>query len=248
MDEKIINKKVIFNYHAYAPQRMLENITGTIIENYFDKYLILLDEPITYSMGIVKFNLKAIYVCKKQVKIMQVQVDLKSLVETVANDLLKANNTVTTLEVKTELRNKYKEFYWTQKIVSDYMDELFKEGKFTFKDGGAFRVYSSVKNQVKFVAVPVAPVAQKPGKLSRKKALEMMKNNKGHFFTVTFFKKDGTLRTMNCQYLKDQDQIELGYVKVKEASKAKQGVNAIRNINLQTLKTIRIAGNTYTIK
>ena len=176
---------------------------------------------------------------------MTTQVDLKNLVRIVTNDLLKVNNTVSTLEVKTELRKRYSPYYWTQKIVSDFMDEMYNNGELVFKDNGTFREYSD-PTKVKVAKVKAVPV--KGGKISRKQALELMKNNKGHFFTATFTKKNGDLRTINCQYLKDQTNIELGYVKVKESGKAKKGENAVRNVNLQTLSELRIAGAVYTIK
>jgi len=84
-----------------------------------------------------------------------------------------------------------------------------------------------------------------PTKLSKKKALEYMSNNKGHFFTAIFIDKDGERRTINCQYLKDQKQSVMGYVLVKEASKLRKGEDAIRSINLQTLKEIHIGGIKY---
>lgn len=36
-------------------------------------------------------------------------------------------------------------------------------------------------------------------KISKFKAYELMKGSKGKIFTVTFIKKDGTLRKMNCR-------------------------------------------------
>jgi hypothetical protein len=84
--------------------------------------------------------------------------------------------------------------------------------------------------------------------IGRTKALELMENNRGHFFTATFISKKGE-RTINCQYLKDQTYSKLGYVKVKEAIKAKMASgDAIRQINLQTLKSLKIAGNVYKVK
>ena len=85
--------------------------------------------------------------------------------------------------------------------------------------------------------------------ISKHNALDLMKNSKGHFFTVVFRKKDGTLRKINSQYLKEQDQSELGYVKVRELSKLKKsGETSIRSINLQTIESLVIEGRTFTIK
>lgn len=78
-------------------------------------------------------------------------------------------------------------------------------------------------------------------RISRSNALNLMKNSKGRFFTVIFTKKDGTSREINCQYLKDQSDSELGYVKVqKRAGKAPK--DKIRNINLQTMRSLSMSG------
>lgn len=97
---------------------------------------------------------------------------------------------------------------------------------------------------------PVVP-GPKPTRISRKKALELMKNNKGHFFTAVFSKKGGETRTMNCQYLKDQTQSDLGYIKVQEGKllrTTKDPKQSIRQVNLQTLTALTIAKQSYIIR
>ena len=103
--------------------------------------------------------------------------------------------------------------------------------------------------------------------LSRTSALKMMANNKGHYFTAVFIDKKGKERLMNCQWLKDQSGADLGYVKVKEATLIRQAAKAtnfnakgepldangkpirvIRNVNVQTLLAIKIAGVLYKIR
>jgi hypothetical protein len=76
----------------------------------------------------------------------------------VAKRLCKANNTVTTLEIKVELRRDYPYYFWTQQAVSDYMSQLAGDGIFTYTDNGTFRTYS--------VASP-AQVAQTAGPVSK---------------------------------------------------------------------------------
>ena len=190
---------------------------------------------------------------------------MKQAVLDTANKLCKANNTVTTLEIKTELRKTHPYFHWIQNSrngligVSEYMDELYQEGHFTYTDNGQYRVYSAVtttkspKTRLpKHAGTPIPRNTSNPNhnirSISRQKALDMMANNKGHFFTAVFVKQDGTERTINCQYLKDQHSNPLGYVMVKEAQKMKDGVNAIRQINLQTLRKLRIGGQNYNIR
>ena len=67
---------------------------------------------------------------------------MKDAVLTVAKGLAKANNTVTTLEIKNELRRDYPYFYWTQDVVSKYMDQLAGDNVFTYTDNGTYRIYS----------------------------------------------------------------------------------------------------------
>ncbi len=69
---------------------------------------------------------------------------MKDAVLTVAKDLAKANNTVTTLDIKTQLRRDYPYFFWTQDVVSKFMDGLAGDGLFTYKDNGTYRIYSVV--------------------------------------------------------------------------------------------------------
>jgi hypothetical protein len=78
---------------------------------------------------------------------------------------------------------------------------------------------------------------------------DMMKNNKGHFFTATFISQKGE-RTINGQYVSNQ-VIKPGqehYVIVREAVKMKKTpTDDIRQINLNTLKSLKIAGKTIVI-
>jgi hypothetical protein len=87
----------------------------------------------------------------------------------------------------------------------------------------------------------------KAKKISVTKALELMKNNKGRFFTSVFTNKAGETRVINGQYLSGQNPSELGYVKVREASKLKAKENSVRNVNLQTLSELKISGVIYKI-
>lgn len=82
---------------------------------------------------------------------------MKDAVLTVAKQLAKANNTVTTLEIKTELRRDYPYYYWTQQAVSDFMAQLAGDGIFTFTDNGIYRIYSLATPA--HVAVTAGPVS-----------------------------------------------------------------------------------------
>lgn len=184
------------------------------------------------------------------------------LVLAAAQKLLGANNTVTTLEIKTELRKTHSQFYWTQDVVSKCMDDFSSQGAFSYTDNGTFRTYSDpTKKPAARVAKPkptkaaAKSVAKSTRKwaatksMSRSKAEKRMCNNKGHFFTVVFTKlTDGTERTMNCQYLPGQTT-GTGYIKVKEASLVRaKDPNPIRQFDLSTVKFLSIGGETYKIR
>lgn len=185
---------------------------------------------------------------------------MKDAVLNTAKQLLVPHNTVTTLELKLQLRKDYPLFYWNQVTVSQHMDEFAKKGVFTYADNGTYRVYSDptlvivkVNKRKTKVAVPVAkttPIVKttktKLPSITRNKALNLMQNNKGHFFTALFVKKDGTDRKINCQY---QSVTAAGYIQVTDmALRKKDPNNCIRNINLKTLKEIKIAGTFYKVK
>jgi hypothetical protein len=166
--------------------------------------------------------------------------------------LLEANNSITTLEVKNELRNSHPEFSWMQKDVSSYMSDMHLSGDLTYEDNGTFRVYhGEEKKTVSKKKDPKTGKAMKKVKMtsiSKSKAFDLIMGNKGYFFTAEFVKKDGEVRVMNCQALKDQDP-KLGYIKVKEASlMRKDPKKAIRQLNMQTLKSLKIAGGAYKVK
>lgn len=192
------------------------------------------------------------------------QVKKQAVLDT-ANKLLKAQNTVTTLEIKTQLIIDHPEFFWKQDFISQEMDALYHQGLFTYSDNGTFRTYSAYPSPliVSSGAVTTTPtltigtglktlpgkITTKPAIISRKKAYELMVGNKGHFFTATFVKQNGDERVMNCQYAKDnQSALSLGYIRVKETGKMKKGENPIRQINLQTLISLKIAGSFYKIR
>ena len=160
---------------------------------------------------------------------------MKDAVQKVAQDLAKANNTVTTLEIKTQLRRDYPYYYWDQTTVSSYMDQLAGDGLFTYKDNGTYRIYSSVKPvsytgsasvtgttaatitknivvkaKPKVVATPtISSVTPKKAKISTAKVLELAKDPK----LVAFVLRDGTY--INRSQIKGQKKSPLGYITPK---------------------------------
>lgn len=198
---------------------------------------------------------------------------MKDALRAQLDKLLKANNTVTTLELKVELRKTDPEFYWNQATVSKMMDDLAQDNVVVYTDNGVYRTYSAAvtnasSGAVTIVATPTPAVSQtvvtKPTKgtvkkISRTKALDLIQNSKGRFIKVIFTKKkDGKERVMNAQYTKDLGVSPLGQVRVKEASLLKQfkkegtlanipSKSVIRSFNINNLKALGIGGETYKV-
>jgi hypothetical protein len=172
---------------------------------------------------------------------------MEDKVEKVANYLLKANNTVTTLEIKVELRNRWNKDVWNQSYVSSIMQDLANKGKFNYTDNGTYRVYSHVsktisKSKSKSKSIPIPAVPNKRQRISKTKAIELLNNTKGRFFGVTFTKKDGTERSMRCRVEGNLKISPLGYATLKDVSEDKP-----KSVNLQTLSEIRLNKITYLV-
>lgn len=173
-------------------------------------------------------------------------------IEQVAKDLAVANNTVTTLEIKTELRKRFSNEKWFQSDISDVMDDLNNESKFSYTDNGTYRVYSLVKT-AKTTPTPKTiknmPTTQPKTvqskvikKVSRTKALDLIKETNGKFFGVTFTKKDNTERKMRCRTYQDTKPSALGYVLVVDTEESKP-----KSLNLQTISELRMNKKVYKI-
>lgn len=179
------------------------------------------------------------------------------LVRQTAEALLKANNTVTTLEIKVELRKKYPHQAWYQSDISDVMNDFYSEGVFDYFDNGTYRVYSfptSNSNNVTTTATipsvnvttttktPVTKTPVSSKKIGRTKVLDLIQGTNGRFFGVTFTKKDGTLRSMRCKVAKDVKPNVLGYVLVQAV-----GEDGSKFVNLQTISEVRTNRTIYTV-
>ena len=177
-----------------------------------------------------------------------------------ALEMLQSSTKITPEEVKEKLRKDEKEYRWVQPVVEKLLEEL------TFKDliaeckGGycskttpmvgrsTKSIITKAGTAIKTVSKTAKPAFTKTVKISKTTALGLIKNNKGRFFTAVFAKKDGTVRTINCQYRKGQPASEFGYVQVNESGLLKTTpTKAIRQINMQTLKSLTIAGTRYVL-
>ncbi len=93
------------------------------------------------------------------------------------------------------------------------------------------------------------PKRNRSFKMSNKQKLDILRTTKGKFFTVLFTKQDGTERKMNCRLgvakgLKGGENNHKGH---EEYVTVYDMVNkGYRAINLETLKSIKMAGATIT--
>jgi len=179
-------------------------------------------------------------------------------VRAVVNDLLLANNTCTTLEVKNELRKREPRVQWNQADVSNIMDLLHQNGVLTYRNLGTYRIYSAANKQSN-IPSPSAISAtfsvtkvKKPKKLAptrtsigKNAALAVIQGTNNKFFGVTFTKKDGTERKMVCRLdPQNATPTPLGYLRVIDT----QDGGTLKNLNLQTLTELRLNNTIYTIK
>jgi hypothetical protein len=182
----------------------------------------------------------------------------------VAKELCVANNTCSTLEIKNELRKKYPNEAWFQSEVSDVMRDFYDKGKFFYQDNGTFRTYSLANTQTNTtspgattttisVSATKTPKLSKPtpkkgGSISRTKAMDLIQNSKGRFFTVVFDKKDGSERKLVGQYSKNMSLSPLGYINVRDTVATRAKANStIKSVNLQTIKEIKINNTVYKV-
>ena len=82
----------------------------------------------------------------------------------------------------------------------------------------------------------------KTTKISKTKALELIKENDSKMFTATFIKKDNSTRVINGMVDKPIKSTNLGYISMKEMR-----TSEYRNVNLQTLTNLSIGGTKYKI-
>ena len=193
--------------------------------------------------------------------------DKVNLVFNMAMRLLKPQNRITTLEIKMQLIKDYPSIKWKQEFVHDAMDAFYRQGFFTITDdNGTYRTYSdpnynpiTVDAVIVIDALPVytksiaastsstdtdnsqgTTSSAKPAvktAIDKNKALDLMRNNKGHYFTA-FIKENGTVEILNCQFVKaKQDLNAPNSVVVKLRKKA---VESYKKFELQDLEELSI--------
>lgn len=80
--------------------------------------------------------------------------------------------------------------------------------------------------------------------ISKSKALELMQNSRGKFFSVTFVKQDKTSRKMQAKYDSKVSLNPLGFIVLKDVCDN----NQLKNVNLQQLTELKINKKTYKVK
>tara|TARA_R110000851_G_scaffold78000_5_gene172084 strand:+ start:20463 stop:20990 length:528 start_codon:yes stop_codon:yes gene_type:complete len=160
-------------------------------------------------------------------------------VESTVGLLISVRGNCTTLEVKKYLRTAYS-MKIKQQEVSDIMAQM---TGLDFTDNGKYRTYvmanvQPILSQSKKVKKDKKKISSDKKKVSKSKMVEMMKNTKGRFITVTFRKKNGDSRTMNCQVDNSHFMNAQGYINVSE-NKGKKG-RVYRQVNPRTIMGLKI--------
>lgn len=169
-----------------------------------------------------------------------------------AEELLEKNGVVTTLEIKNYLRKKFPARQWTQALISQVMQAVFQLQKIVglnFYDNGTYREYYIGSKK------PSQPVKGKKSKttksktnmkvatISRTNAIDKILNSKGRFFTVSWTKKNGEPRTLNCQKAAGADVTPFGYIRVNRTARKGQAL-----VDTRTINQLSIGNNVYKVR
>ena len=165
-----------------------------------------------------------------------------------AIDMCTPNNTITTLELKNELRKRHPG-RWVQDDVSDAMRTLSDQmNEFDYYDNGTFRTYtlvgvpnannpavqSLVTNVVPQLAAPVKTpkpkVAPQTHKVPHNQLLDLIANSHGAFFSI-----------QNTSYKLLSYDNPKGHITALDLNNGKQS----KVINFQAIEDVRIGGNIY---
>ena len=88
--------------------------------------------------------------------------------------------------------------------------------------------------------------------INRKRFIELVRGSRGRFMGITFVKKNGTEREMNCRLhvskgVKNKGMSwspsERGYMTVYDTQK-----RGHRLVNINTVKSLKVNGDTYTVR
>lgn len=171
---------------------------------------------------------------------------MKDAVLSTAKTLAKANNTVTTLEIKTELRRDYPYYFWTQDVVSKYMDQLAGDGLFTYTDNGTYRIYKLAGKTAAPTSSSTSVFAKVSGKISTKtsKPIARSKSRRGgavnrHSVPSLLNQGSFVFATFNGS---GRSNVTLNDIKAQ-----KKSVSAYITRRLNNLTSINVANRTYKV-
>jgi hypothetical protein len=174
---------------------------------------------------------------------------MKDAVLAVAKRLAKGNNTVTTLEIKTELRRDYPYYFWTQQVVSDFMSQFAGDGIFTYTDNGTFRTYSVASaSQVAQTAGPVSKQVTKTLATAPKRGRGRPRKNQNTAFVQTTIN-----RSLAHSYAGDPnfESFDFGGKVITRAyirAQKKSPLGYLSKNKLNKLDAITVNGKTYQVK
>ena len=78
---------------------------------------------------------------------------------------------------------------------------------------------------------------------------ELLLSNSGKFFTVTFVKKNGEVRTLNCQqgHFKGHDG-ENTTAHIEKYLTVRTSEGEFKNVNVETIQSVKMAGKTISFE
>ena len=103
----------------------------------------------------------------------------EQILERKITEFLLVSNQITSLELKTALREEYPYYVWNQTFISSYLQQLCKLGFLTYNFNGNFNIYKK--------------------KRSLKEIYQLLYNSKGRFITIYYDENE----TYNLQLIKD---------------------------------------------
>ena len=90
----------------------------------------------------------------------------EQILERKITEFLLVSNQITSLELKTALREEYPYYVWNQTFISSYLQQLCKLGFLTYNFNGNFNIYKK--------------------KRSLKEIYQLLSNSKGRFITIYY--------------------------------------------------------------
>ena len=166
--------------------------------------------------------------------------------------LLGKNLSITSKELKDFARKKYPNLKWNQKEISLECRQMAQTLNLPTVDNGTYLTYSVPETDIVKAPLEVVDDLEEPVEvevpqtkqekidyLKKEIALEVLKEAKGTFITISWIENNGEERTINCQYHGIDNN---GYVKAKTSRS-----QDYKLINPAKILKIVIKGVTYKV-